>query len=200
MLHEPGGSAAQLGSAVAREHVLYGLPELEGPRLRWRLLGEVVTVSQHRQPAVAVQIVHGAPRANDEVALFPQRAQGRADFDVEVGVEAGVHRHQHRRRAAVREHADQDKVRVVDPVKLAVAAGVEPGRRQHGNAAVGRREVRLELVVDVLGRVDISNRRLGGRRVCGHLDAVAQGVPMRALLLGANPKSVIIQHCVMSCM
>jgi hypothetical protein len=71
VLHEPSHGSSKLRPAVVSDDVFEGLTEFESPGLRSCLLSEIVRVPEHRSPAVAVQIVNGAPRANEQVTLFP---------------------------------------------------------------------------------------------------------------------------------
>jgi len=91
MFHQPRHSPPQRRSTVLRYDVLDCLTELEHRPLGGRFLGEVVAVANHRKPFVAVEVVDSAAGADDEVVLQAEGAQGGADLEVIVGVEAGVH-------------------------------------------------------------------------------------------------------------
>ena len=179
VLHEAGDAPSEAGAGVLGDDVLDGLAELEGPVLGGCLLGEVVAEADHGGPAVAVEVVDGAAGADEQVVVVAQGPQRRAHLHVEVRVEACVHRHDRRRRTTPREHPDQHEVRVVDPVEGRVAFGLEAFGFEHLDAPVRRLDVRVELVVGVLGRVHVRDGRLVRRRIRGDLDFVVQCVPMR---------------------
>lgn len=66
-----------------------------------------------------------------------------------VRIEAGVHGNECRGRTAVGKHADENKIRVVDPFERGIRSSVETSVSEERDAFFGRREVRIEFVVDV---------------------------------------------------
>lgn len=184
VLHQPGHSPPQARAAIIPDDILDRLAELERPRLGRALLGEVVREAQHRHPVVAVEVVHGAAGPDDQVVLLAQRTQRCPQLHVEVRVVALVGRNQRGGRAARREHADKDEVRVVDPVEGGVARGREPGFLEERNAALGCGQIWVELVVDVLAGVYVGYGRLAGVGICGDVNFITRGVPVCSLKAG----------------
>lgn len=181
VLHQPGNRTPESRTAVVGEAVLDALSELQCPALGRRLLREAVSVLEHRRPAVAVEVMHCAAAADDQVTLLAQRADGAADAHVEVRVEAGVHGDEGRGRALVGEHADEDEVGVVNPLESRVRSSLETGVVEDGEHALAGGEVGFKLVVDVFGRVDVGNGGFARTGVHGDVDGVlADGVPVSA--------------------
>ena len=180
--HQPRDRRPQPRAGVLGDGVLGRLAEVERPGLRRDLLAQTLAVLEDVGPAVAVEVVDGAAGADEEVVLEAQGPQGGADLEVEVGVEAGVGADDGGGRAGGRvgEHADQHQVGVVDPLEGGVGGGGEAGVAEHGDAARGGGEVRVGRPVLVSGGWDERAGRLARGRVGGHLDAVAQTVPVRA--------------------
>jgi hypothetical protein len=172
MLHQARHAPPQLWPAVIRDDILHRLTELQCPRLGRRLLREVVAVLQHGAPDIAVEVVYGAAGADEQVVLVAEGAQRRADFHVVVRVEAGVHGDECCWGTAVWEHPDQDEIGVVDPVEVGVGLGVKAFGFQHLDAAVCGRNVGVQLVVGVLGWVNICDGAFVGGGVGGDLDLV----------------------------
>lgn len=54
----------------------------------------------------------------------------------------------------------------MDPVKLIITARIVPSPPEHRDAALGRLEVRIELVINVFGWVNVGDRTLFGIRFC----------------------------------
>lgn len=66
-----------------------------------------------------------------------------------VGIEAAVHRDESSGWTAVGEHADQDKISIVDPLKGRVSRDIKSRLGKQGDASLGRLQVGVKLVVDV---------------------------------------------------
>lgn len=182
MLHQPRHSASHLRPARTLHHnILNSLTELQRPVLRRRLHGKVIAEPQHRRPPIAVEVVHGATGADDQVVLATELAERGADFHVVVGVVAGVGGDDGGGWAGVREHANENEVDVVDPLEGVVAGGFETGLREEGDAPVGGGQVGVELVVDVFGGVDVGNGAFAWVRVRRDFNAVAVAGPVGAL-------------------
>ena len=54
----------------------------------------------------------------------------------------------------------------MDPVKPIITACIVPSLPEYRDAALGRLEIRIELVVDVLGWMNVGDRTLFGIRFC----------------------------------
>lgn len=136
------------------------LPEVKRPRLGRRRLRKVVPVPEHRAPDVPVQVVHRAPRTDEQglvpVKVLPQRPQRGAHGHVEVRVVHVVRADDGDGRAAgrVREHVDQDGVAVVDPVEPGVLSAGDAGGCQVGRDGGQEGEVWVQRVGFVLCWVD----------------------------------------------
>ena len=181
MSHQARNRSPQPRARVLRDSVLGRLAEIQRPRLRRHLLPQTLAILQHVAPVVAVEVVDGAAGADEQELLVTQRAQRGADLDVEVRIEARVHADDGggRAGAGVREHADQDHVRVMDPLECGVCGDTESGVAEHVNAALGGGEVGLGRPVLVGGEWDEGTWRFCGRWVRGHFDAIAETVPVR---------------------
>lgn len=119
------------------QHILHGLSKLQRPVLRRRLHGKVVAKPKHGRPSVAVEIVDGTPGSDEKVVLATERTHRGSDFEMEVRVEARIAGYDGCGRAGCGEHADEDEVDVVDPVKGWVAGDREAFARKQGDASVG---------------------------------------------------------------
>jgi hypothetical protein len=146
-------------------------------------LREVVSEADHGCPSVAVEVVDCSSGADDEVVLVAEGPERGAYFHVEVRIETGVHGDYGGWWTAVGEHADQDEVGVVDPVEVRVALDVEALGFEHLDAAVCGRDVGVEFVVLVLGRVHVGDWRFARCRIGRYLDFVIETVPVCSLEL-----------------
>lgn len=98
-----------------------------------------------------------------------------------VRIVAGVHADDRRRRRAVREHANEDKIGIMNPVKLVVEFGLEAAGFQQVNTSTGHREVRHQLVGHIFCRVNIGNGGFRGRGISSNFYFVTGGSPVCAL-------------------
>ena len=64
--------------------------------------------------------MHGAASADDEVALVAELGEDAAYAGMQMRIKARVHADDGCGRALFREHADEDEICVVDPVKFVV--------------------------------------------------------------------------------
>lgn len=188
MLHQTSHSPTQLHTGRLGNHILKSLSELQGPILGRSLHGKVIAESQHGSPPVTVEVVHGTARANEEVVLLPQGAQGRTHLHMEVRIVAGIGGDQSGGRAATGKHADEDEVDVVNPFEIGVTANVEAFLGEHLDTPVGSLEIGVQLVVDVLFGSDVGHGTLAGFRVRGEFDSIAQAIPVRALIVDVREK------------
>ena len=183
VLHEASHREPQLRARVPGDGVFDRLTEVQGPGLRWLRLAQRVAVQQHGLPLVAVEVVHGAAGAHDQVVLAAEGPQRRADADVEVWVVAGVHGHDGHgwTVGVVGEHVDQDQEHVVDPVEVRVGADVEALCGEHVDAALCRGHVWVGLPVLVQGAGHEWRPVFFGRGVRRDFDFVAETVPVCTL-------------------
>jgi hypothetical protein len=98
---------------------------------------------------------------------------GTAHLDVAVRVIAGVDANDDRGWAAIREHADEDEMGIMNPVKKVIGLGLEAGGFKEVDAAHRHGQVRFQLVGYILGRVDVRDGRLGGGWVGGDFNFVS---------------------------
>ena len=130
---------------------------------------------------VAVQIVHCAASPDQKVAVLTEGSNQCAYARVQMRIEARVHADDGGGWAAAGEHADQDEVGVVNPVKGLVGAGVDATFPQRCDAFLAGGQVRDELIVLIFARVDVGHGRLCGLGVHGYVDPVySPCVPVRA--------------------
>lgn len=69
----------------------------------------------------------------------------------------------------------------MDPVKPIITACIVPSLPEYRDAALGRLEIRIELVVDVLGWMNVGDRTLFGIRFCCDLNLITTAIPVGAL-------------------
>jgi len=100
---------------------------------------------------------------------------------VVVGIVARVQRDECRGRTCLWEHADEDEIHVVDPFKCIVAAHIEPSICQQVDASLGCLEIRVELVINIFGRVDVGDWAFTGVRTGRDLDLVSKAIPVSTL-------------------
>jgi hypothetical protein len=125
--------------------------------------------------------VYGTSGSNEQVVFFPERTQRSSNFEMEMRVEASIHRYNRCGRAAVREHPNQNEIRIVNPVEGLVSFAVEAGGLEHGYTAVGGGDVGVEFVVYVFGGMDVGYWGFGWIWVGGYLDFVIETVPVGSL-------------------
>lgn len=98
-----------------------------------------------------------------------------------VRIVAGVHADDRRGRRAIREHADEDKISVMNPVELVVEFGLEAAGLQQVNTSTSHREVRHQLVGHILCWLNIGNGGFGGRGISSDFYFVTGRSPVCAL-------------------
>ena len=83
-------------------------------------MGEIISMSQHGAPDIPVEVMDGAPGANEErlVSCRTKRPQSGTHGHVEMRVEEGVHTDDGSWGASFGEHADENEVSVMDPFTL----------------------------------------------------------------------------------
>lgn len=186
MLHESRDASCQRPllrpvATVPDEHIFHALSELQHWRL-WRVwLRKVVGVLQHLTPVVAIQVVHCATCADDDVSLVAERSQDLSNTSVEMRIEARVHADDGRWWTFVGKHSYQYEVHIVYPVERFIWSRIDSGLDQRLDALLSAFEVRDKLVVRVLLWMNVRHRRLYGLGVHRHVDSIrASCVPVRS--------------------
>lgn len=99
-----------------------------------------------------------------------------------MGIVSGILRDEYCWGTAFWKHANEDEEGVVDPVKRQIRVRVDALLLEHGNAAMGGRDVGLQLVVDILVRANVRYGVLERFWVGGYLDSIVTlAVPMGTL-------------------
>lgn len=88
--HQPRHGPAKARSAVVLDRIGKGLAKVECPLLGLALLGKVVAVEDGLGKGVAVEIVHGTARADEEAALTAEMAEGNADLQMLMRIKVHV--------------------------------------------------------------------------------------------------------------
>ena len=91
--------------------------------------------------------MHSTTSTNEKNLLLPQRAQRRANLNMKVRIISRVHTNDRGWRAAIGEHANQDEISVVDPVKVLVEFGLEASIIEEVDATICHGEIGVEFVV-----------------------------------------------------
>jgi hypothetical protein len=72
-----------------------------------------------------------------------------ANFHMVVGIEAAVHGDESSGWTAVGKHADQDKIRIMDPLEGRISGDIKSRLRKQRDASLGRLQVGVKLVVNI---------------------------------------------------
>jgi hypothetical protein len=132
---------------------------------------------------VTAHVVYCPASAEDENVVVAKRANGGADGDVEVWVVVGVGGDDGDRGRRVGEHPVENKEAVVDPLVVGVQLGFYSAVGEEVLDLAGERGRRIDLVVDVLDRVDPRHRlrpNFFGPVIRSDLNPRAAHFPVRA--------------------
>lgn len=90
MLHQPGHPPPQCRARILGHNIPKRFPKIHRPLLGRTFLRQIIPEPNHLGPIISVKVVYGAAGADDEGVCLTERAQGCAEFDVEVWVETRV--------------------------------------------------------------------------------------------------------------
>ena len=97
-------------------------------------------------------------------------------------IKTGVQRDDGGRRTLVWEHADENEVGVMNPIEFVIAADLKIVGSKHFNTPFSAFKIRNQLVIHILGGVDVGNGRFTWGRIHGDFDLIVAGtIPMGAL-------------------